>query len=851
MAETLLQLGIEVIGQEVFVPTAEGIGEGIRAMIDRCDAMILLVGKKFGASTSHTSGKSIVQLEYETAKQMRKPIFCFILAEEGLRDSSTDEFDQRQTAFVEQIRQSDLIYSRFRDASELRFLIHKIDLRPELKPQNLPFASLGSLFTGRDVFLQHFRTGLTGRHVGPGTVTARQVIHGLGGVGKTRLAIEYAYRYAHEYTALLFLTADSAAALRQSLADLCGPLILDIPEHHVREQEVQVAAAVRWLRQHPGWLLILDGVDTAEAEEAVESLIQRLPTGHIIVTSRRSSWFGAVSDHALDVLSSAEAQEYLLMRTAGKRKPTTSDEADAHALASELGNLPLALEQASAFVSKNRIGFAEYRSRFRAMETKILEWWSTPYPRSLSTFFQATIEQLGDDGRGLLNILCWLAPDPIPIALVAKLTARTDDVAIDTETGLADLAEYSLLRWSETDREVVTVHRIVQDIARYRLPESERRGWLIRALRMLDDFCDGDPRDVRTWENLYSPVQPHLSAILAYVDQFGVADQTAHLFGALALYLQEKAEFGLAEPLMRRALAINEASYGTDHPRTAVALNNLAQLLEATNRLAEAEPLIRRAIAINEASFGPDHPQTAVALNNLAQLLQATNRLAEAEPLIRRAIAINEASFGPDHPQTAVALNNLAQLLQATNRLAEAEPLIRRAIAINEASFGPDHPQTAVALNNLAQLLQATNRLAEAEPLIRRALAIDERAFGADHPNVARDLTTLAELLRDTKRLAEAEPLIRRAIAINEASFGTEHPQTAVALSNLAQLLQATNRLAEAESLIRRAISILRQFGEATGYEHPWMQATINNYRNLLLSEGMREEEVKRRLHSM
>ena len=83
-------------------------------------------------------------------------------------------------------------------------------------------------------------------------------------------------------------------------------------------------------------------------------------------------------------------------------------------------------------------------------------------------------------------------------------------MAIDTETGLADLAEYSLLRWSETDREVVTVHRIVQDIARYRLPESERRGWLIRALRMLDDFCDGDPRNVRTWENLYSPVQPHL-----------------------------------------------------------------------------------------------------------------------------------------------------------------------------------------------------------------------------------------------------------------------------------------------------------------------------------------------------
>ena len=121
-------------------------------------------------------------------------------------------------------------------------------------------------------------------------------------------------------------------------------------------------------------------------------------------------------------------------------------------------------------------------------------------------------------------------------------------------------------------------------------------------------------------------------------------------------------------------------------------------------------------------SFGTDHPDVASDLNNLAQLLKATNRLAEAEPLMRRALAIDEASFGTDHPNVASDLNNLAQLLQATNRLAEAEPLMRRALAIDEPSFGKDHPRVAIRLNNLAQLLKATNRLAEAEPLDRRGL---------------------------------------------------------------------------------------------------------------------------------
>ena len=167
--------------------------------------------------------------------------------------------------------------------------------------------------------------------------------------------------------------------------------------------------------------------------------------------------------------------------------------------------------------------------------------------------------------------------------------------------------------------------------------------------------------------------------------------------------------FANAEPLYRRALAIDEAAYGATHPRVATRLNNLAVLLRATNRLGEAEPLYRRALAIDEAAYGATHPDVATDLNNLAELLRATNRLEEAEPLFRRALAIDEAAYGATHPDVATDLNNLAEPLRATNRLEEAEPLMRRMSIFKHFNdlTGHEHPHWQTALANYSGLLQA------------------------------------------------------------------------------------------------------------------------------------------------
>jgi len=460
-----------------------------------------------------------------------------------------------------------------------------------------------------------------------------------------------------------------------------------------------------------------------------------------------------------------------------------------------------------------RSTFSDYLSLWRSHKAAVQEWLNrtiqyagpTNAPvRSVAVTWQTTIDQLGELERRLLDVLAWFAPEPVPLSIFARLTELSQWDADGFDHAISNLADFSMLTW-DAELETVMVHRVVQEILRTR--QAEPNANLTLAMGLLrKSIPEGNPADVRTWP-AWEPLRLHVDSATKHGKRLDIPIPTSFLMGQLGTLLWAKALHREAEPLMRRALAIDEQSYGQDHPSVAIRLNNLAQLLQATNRLAEAEPLMRRALAIDEQSYGQDHPDVAIDLNNLAQLLQATNRLAEAEPLMRRALSIDEQSYGQDHPDVAIDLNNLAQLLKATNRLAEAEPLMRRALAIDEQSYGQDHPNVARDLNNLAQLLQATNRLAEAEPLMRRAFAIDEQSYGQDHPNVA------------------------------------------IRLNNLAQLLQATNRLADAEPLMRRHVEIFLRFTQATGHPHPNLQNALNNYSQLLQAMGRSETEVLQELN--
>ena len=273
---------------------------------------------------------------------------------------------------------------------------------------------VGSLFKGRDNIINDIRAKLSADAGEATAIVAKQAIHGLGGIGKTRLAVEYAWRCLSDYKACLFVIADSAENLDRNLAALCGPRLLNLPEQAEPQQELQVASVLRWFNLHSDWLLILDKVDSAEAAKAVDQLLPSLQGGQVLITSRRTDWGYSIRTLPLDTLADGDGVAFLLEKTMPHRTHRDSDAEDALALVNSLGGLALAIEQAGAFINKKRLSLAEYRERWDQQEKKLRHFPVKNYPQNLAVTWETSFEQLSSGAQALLKLLCWFSSDPIP-----------------------------------------------------------------------------------------------------------------------------------------------------------------------------------------------------------------------------------------------------------------------------------------------------------------------------------------------------------------------------------------------------------------------------------------------------
>ena len=432
------------------------------------------------------------------------------------------------------------------------------------QPRNLPFASLGSLFVGREATLDALRAALT---ADKGVAVAGRALHGLGGIGKTRLAIEYAWGHADDHSALLFVRAEDAAAVNANLAALAGAEVLDLPEKEAREDAAKIEAVLRWLDAHPTWLLILDNVDDEAARDAVMKLIPRLKGGHVIVTAGAANFPASLRKLELDVLDEDAATRFLLERTAGDRDTAKDDEAQARALARELGGLALGLEQAGAYIAVERIGFVRYLKLWNESREKILAWCDSSLPGSE----KYAGHDLADVGRAAHA----RKPSASRSARRAGAGANSDsllDVAVPGEAAVYDayaarkgFYAYSLItraRVEDGAASAFVVHRLVQDFARRAMPAERCDAALREALGWVDAAFHGNPQDVRTWP-LFEPLAPHAQAVAQRADEAAIANPTGRLFNQLGLLSHAKARHAEAEPLYRRALAIDETLRAT------------------------------------------------------------------------------------------------------------------------------------------------------------------------------------------------------------------------------------------------------------------------------------------------
>ncbi len=634
---------------------------------------------------------------------------------------------------------------------------------------------------------------------GPGIA----VVYGLGGMGKSTLAREYAWRNRARYSAVAWLSAETETGIIEGLLRTGRHFFRDLDRVTDRRMAAKSVVSADLERDGRPLLLVFDNLPDPPLLHAWR------PSGgaHVIVTTRHAAWPRRVPTIALSAWSPDEAIRYLQDESG---RVDLGDE-DARTLVDALGALPLAVASAAAYLRETRtVTVQSYLARIRHHLATAPP--GTEYPRAVFATFQEAIETCEDESPGSASIAClaaYFAPDAIPEelfqhaigtedALCPRLTRNTAPAElkvvlnepVKVEEALGALDRRSLITFSSGTRSF-SMHRLVQATARDMV--AERSAAWARAAVTAADRVFPSHVNYTVWP-VCERLLLHARAALDALPENDLA-AAGHLANQCAIYLTDRGDYAGSEHLQRRSLAIAETVYGPHHNEVAINLSNLADWL-LVSQPDEAEALLRRAITIRENNDDPE-AQLVTVLTKLGETLIRKEQYDEAETTLDR--ALDAASDGSNPVKLARILIGRGRVYHATDRDDEARADFERAAEIFEGQLEPNDPELAVLLISLSLLAEPE----EAERLLGRAVAIGETTFGPNHPEVSIALVHLALLLVRTGRVDEAERLLRRAVQINCEFFDRRHPSRIDTVRQLATLLQAQGRDAEAEALLQ------------------------------------------------
>ncbi len=711
------------------------------------------------------------------------------------------------------------------------------------RPWNVPYAR-NPFFTGRAQLLERLHAQLSHSH--HAAFTQSYALNGLGGIGKTQAAIEYAYRYRQAYSAVFWVHADSRETL---IADFVAiARLLGLPGQDAPEQLQIVAAVKRWLEQHEGWLLILDNADELSL---LSDFLPAAGHGQLLLTTRAQATGKIAQSLSVEKMEVFEGMQLLLRRAKLLGPGELLDDLSAamrtaaQQLVQELDGLPLALDQAGAYVEETSCSLSEYLQLYGQRRLALLKRQSivsADYPHTVASTWSLSFEraeQASPAAADLLRLCAFLHPDAISETIIHEgagelgpvLSQVGGDPLLLNET-IQVLRRYSLIK-RDPEAKILVIHRLVQVVLKESLDAQAQQQWAERAVRAVNRAFP--EVEFTRWQHCQQ-LLPHAQVCARLIEQWDMNfPEAAQLLHRAGSYLQARGQYQEAEPLLQQALAIYERTLEPDHPDVATSLHDLATLYWEQGKYAQAEPLFQQALDIREKTLGLKHPDVAISLNDLALVYWDWGKYAQAEPLFQRALAIREQILGPEHADVAQGLNNLAILYWEQGKYAQAEALYQRALAIWEQALGPNHPEVASGLNNLAMVYQSLAEYEQAEPLFRRALAIWEQALGPEHDLVALVLDNLALGYIDQGKYAQAEPFFQQALAIREQKLGPEHPYVGRTLQRLAKLYYAQGKYTQAEPLLTRSLVIRER---ALGAHHPDVAYSLDTLALLSLAQS-------------
>ena len=677
------------------------------------------------------------------------------------------------------------------------------------------------------------------------------VLAGMGGVGKTTLARQYAEKFWRCYQQILWVDGRNPGGLDAEYAALFETVFPGRGSAEIAESDK--AELVRQeLDSDEERLLIIDNAEDAASAE------RKIPSAggcYTLVTSRLTGWPRGIQSVTVRELDPAAAREFLSSRT----ELPLSDPAEERArdeLARTLGDLPLALEQAAAYILQQGMDFRGYLDLYQEAAADLLSEGvrgSTEYPDSVFVTWKATVDKLSPASRALLRTAAFMAEVPIPVQLLVDgdETLRRG-TGLMTESGLpvtgrgpnaqnpeifvrrvlGELASYSMVQLQSVRLggkvlNVASIHALVQTVERAGLSPGDQAHWTLAAASFVH-ACPEDPTDPREWPFLRLATG-HLSAAAVHgfpllreetlTDSRGHRLSHAELAEAIVALFEYCARFDhaleridLAEQRLRLALALDQR-LPRNSRRTVRLLQSTGSLLADAGRLAEAEPLARRALDLYEEELGSEHPEVAEALSRLAAVVGGLGRWNEAESQLLRAVRLLDAHA--DSPQWRAPRRDLfaqlGALYASADRDAEAERAFTRVRELDEQLAGSSADELVARRSLLIEAWRASaeGRDADAERLVREFVEANRPERGAGVHDLPFALGQAAAVLQKLRRFDLAEQCLMDKLALDESDYTAEHPQFAQALEDLAELYIEMDRESDAEPRLRQALAIL------------------------------------------
>jgi CO dehydrogenase nickel-insertion accessory protein CooC1 len=724
-------------------------------------------------------------------------------------------------------------------------------------------------FTGRGATLEKLRDKLAGGGV---AVVVAQALYGLGGVGKTQLALEYAHRFMADYDLVWWVPSERSDQIGLALAELARKMGLQVGDNVAEAAE----AALEELRRDasPHWLLIFDNADDPKQLEPY------LPTGsgHVLITSRNQGWSHAAEPLEVDVFTSDESVTHLL------RHVPKLDPEDAYRVAEALGHLPLAVEQASAWLEQTGMPARDYIEQLATQSTRLLSLNQPPdYPMPVVATWNLSFDQLRSPAAvRLLQILAFCSPGPISMNLLysdemnESLLPFDDTLSEKLMLGrvIRDVSRFALIKVDQGSNSL-QIHRLVQAVIRSQMTDEAQQEARHEVHKILVGARprQGETDDPANWST-YDIIWPHLGPSQAeectdsrtrqllidwvrfqwkhgefeyaliqanrlqslWTQQLGPDhQQTLHLQTQIANVLRSLGRFAEARDLDTYVLERQRAVLGADHPHALMTAGGLAADLRALGYFSEALESDQVTYESFKEQFGADYERTLMAAHNLASSLRLVGDYNAARQLDQETLDRRRVVLPPDHPYTLSSAASLALDMRAAGAFRESIDVLRDTVARYQAVLGAEMLETLATAASLAVSLRKSGEQSEAMTLAQDTYERFRRRYGADSPDTQACALNLACDYAAVDDMPRALDLVTDVKTALQATLGDDHPNTMVAANNLACYLRAIGRLPEA---LRLSEQTLLQMRQRLGDRHPLTLSAVVNQASCMGDSG-------------